>query len=291
MTTLLFSLSLTLLFAADTTPASRWEKNDLGETAIFPMKNAPYPHASRAEGFKSKDKVFPRDPHYTDSSVALFIPRGYKPQDRVDLLVYFHGHHNNIRKALDTYKLREQIVASGRNIIFVFPEGPKDVPDSGCGKLEEKDGLKNLVAEVLDTLTAEGKIKSKQVGCVLLSGHSGAYNVLSACVARGGLDENVTEVGLLDASYAQLDPFVDWVVRRKDARFFSIFTDHLAARNVYLMTHMKKKSIRYELLDAEDAMEDVVARSRVLFLHASRLTHDQTVSWLEKWLKGSRPAK
>jgi hypothetical protein len=262
-----------------------WDQSDLGLTAIFPMQAAPYPHASRENGFKNGQQSFPRDPHYIDNSVAFFIPKSYLPGERVDLLVYFHGHNNNLRKALDQFKLREQIVASGQNVILVFPEGPKDAADSGCGKLEEPGGLKRLTDEVLDTLAAEGKTTSKRLGLVLLAGHSGAYRVLSCCVQHGGLEDHVAAVGLLDSSYGQLDNFVDWAKRKPDARLFSIFTDHLAAQNVYLMTHLHKQNLAYALMDDQDATPADLAKNRILFLHTQKLKHDETVSWLENWLK------
>jgi len=267
-----------------------WEQSDFGFTAIFPMANAPYPHASRENGFKNGDTNYPRDPHYVDNSVALFIPKTYRPAERVDLLVYFHGHNNNLRKAFDQYKLREQIVASKQNVILVFPEGPKDAADSGCGKLEEPGGLKRLTDEVLDTLAAEGKIHSKPLGRVLLAGHSGAYRVLSCCVKHGGLEDHVAAVALLDSSYGQLDNFVDWAARRPNGRLFSIFTDHLAAENVYLMTHLAKRGLPYALLDEADAGETDIAKHRLLFLHTQRLKHDETVTWLEKWLRAVGPS-
>lgn len=278
-------LLVTQMAAPTTRPA--WTGDGTGETLLIPMKSAPYPHASRAEGFKIQNRTYPRDPHYTDSTVALFIPKGYRPQDRTDLLVYFHGHMNSVRKALDQYKLREQIVASGRNVILIFPEGPKDAGDSGCGRLEEPDGLKNLVAEAMDVLVSSGKAKTPRLGRVLIAGHSGAYRAISFCVEHGGLPENVTDVALLDSSYARLDAFVDWVGGGSGRRLFSIFTDHLGGENVYLMTHLKKRGLDYELLIESDARDDTVARARILFLHAEKLNHEQTVTWLERWLRGT----
>jgi len=279
--------------AQTTAPATSivWEQSEIGLTAIFPMANAPYPHASRENGFTIGDRTFPRDPHYIDNSVALFIPNDYRPAEPVDLLFYFHGHDNNLRKALAQYKLREQVAASRQNVILVFPEGPKDAIDSGGGKLEEPGGLKRLTDEVLDTLATEGKITNKRLGRVLLAGHSGAYRVLSLCLKHGGLEDHVAAVALLDSSYGQLDNFVDWAQRQPEGRLFSIFTDHLAAENVYLMTHLAKRGLAYTLLDEADAGEADIANHRLLFLHTQRLKHDETVSWLEKWLRAVGPQR
>jgi hypothetical protein len=269
-------------------PSGQWDKSELGETIIVPMESAPYPHPSRENGFKIEKRVYPRDPHYVDNSVGLFIPHGYRAGPKVDVLVYLHGHLNTVRKALDYYKLREQIVASGRNIILIFPEGPKDATDSGCGKLEDADGLRHLVEESLKTLHTAGKIENESIGRVMVAGHSGAYRGFSFCLERGGLDQQLTDVCLLDSSYANLDKFVDWVVKHPKGRFFSIFTDHLSPENVYLMTHIAKAGQTYTLLiaeDAKDAKDDVLAGTRVLFLHTVSLKHDQTVRWLERWLR------
>jgi hypothetical protein len=249
------------------------------------MQSAPFPHPSREKGFTRGKEVFPRDPHYVDSTVGLFIPRDYRAGAKTDVLVYLHGWGNNVRKAMTDFKLREQIVASGRNVILIFPEGPKDASDSGCGKLEDADGLKNLVQETLETLHAAGKIKSKEPGRVLIAGHSGAYLGISFCIEHGGLDKQLTDIGLLDSSYGNLDKFVTWVEKHPKGTLFSIFTDHLSAQNVYMMTHIEKTGEPYKLMIDKDAEEDTLAKTRVLFLHTETLKHNDTVQWLEKWLR------
>lgn len=268
--------------------AAVWEESELGKTAIFQMQSAPYPHESRSEGFTYKERVFPRDPHYVDNSVALFIPKGFRPGKRVDLLLYFHGHDSSVREALGQYRLREQVAASGKNVILVFPEGPKKALDSGGGKLEEPGGLRRLVDEVLDVLQAEGKIPSRNLGQLILAGHSGAYRVISYCLEHGGLEDHIREVYLLDASYDRLEQFVDWVARNRRGRFLSVFTGHLAGENVFMMTEMAKRGVRYKLLQDEDASDEFLRRNRVIFLPTFTLRHLETVQWLERWLRTSR---
>jgi len=250
-----------------------------------PMKSAPYPHPSRDKGYTYNKVTIPREPHYSDSTVGLFIPRGYRRKPKVALLVYLHGWSTNVRKAISEFKLREQIVASGQNIILVFPEGPRDATDSGCGKLEDKDGLKHLVEESLATLHAAGKIDEQKIGHVLIAGHSGAYKGLACCADHGGLDAELTGACLLDSSYGNLDMFVNWAQKHPGGHFFSIFTDHLSAQNVYLFTHMQKMDEHCTLHIDTDATDELLARSRTLFLHTETLKHDETVQWLERWLR------
>jgi hypothetical protein len=288
----MFPLLMSAVAMSMTRPATelqtgKWLSDDFGQTAVFRMQNTPYPHKSRDNGFKIEDKFYPREPHYVDNSVGIFIPKSYQPQQRVDLLIYFHGHYNNVRKAMDEFHLREQVIAAGKSVILVFPQGPKDAGDSGGGKLEEPGGLKRLADEVLDTLDREGRIKSRNLGRVLLAGHSGAYRVISFCLQHGGLEDHISAVCLLDASYDRLDAFVDWAARNPAHRLLSVFTDHLAVENVYMITQLRKRSVAYDLLDDADATDAVLDRSRLLFLHTTRLDHYQTVQWLERWLKAS----
>jgi hypothetical protein len=269
----------------DSHPTIEWEKSKEGETAFVPMKSAPYPHPSREKGFVYNKVTIPREPHYTDSTVGLFIPRGYRRTPKVNVLVYLHGWSSNVRKAIVEYKLREQIASSGQDIILIFPEGPRDATDSGCGKLEDKDALKYLVEESLATLHRAGKIGPEKIGHVLIAGHSGAYRGLACCADHGGLDAELTDVCLLDSSYGNLEMFVNWVQKHPKGRFFSIFTDHLSAQNVFLFTHMAKIDEHSTLKIDKDASDELLARSRALFLHTETLKHDDTVQWLERWLR------
>jgi hypothetical protein len=269
----------------DSRSSIEWEKSEEGETAFVPMKSAPYPHPSRDKGYIYNKVTIPREPHYSDSTVSLFIPRMFSRTPKANVLVYLHGWSTNVHKAISDYKLREQIAASGQNIILIFPEGPRDATDSGCGKLEDKNGLKHLVEESLATLHAAGKIDREEIGHVLIAGHSGAYKGLACCADHGGLDAELAGVCLLDSSYGNLDMFVNWVEKHPQGRFFSIFTDHLSAQNVYLFTHMQKTDEHSTLHIDKDATDDLVARSRTLFLHTETLKHDDTVRWLERWLR------
>ncbi|MFH1850907.1 MAG: hypothetical protein ABIA75_01040 [Candidatus Neomarinimicrobiota bacterium] len=266
--------------------AAEWETTAAGRLAVVSMENAPYPDTSRAAGYTRQDEFYPPEIHYCDPSVALFVPAGFQAGQAVDLLFYFHGHGNNLHQALDQFRLREMVAASGRNVIMVFPQGPKDARDSGCGKLESAGGFERLVAEVLDTLTATGIIAEDKIGTIILSGHSGAYKVIGRILHYGGLTAKISAVYLLDASYGQLDVFTDWVAGDKTVRLRSIFTDHLAPENVTIMKNLSRRGIKFTLL-AEESVTAADLKQRVLFLHAANLTHNETVNWLERFLAGS----
>ena len=95
---------------------------------------------------------------------------------------------------------------------------------------------------------------------MLIAGHSGAYKGLACSADHGGLDAELAGVCLLDSSYGNLDMFVNWVQKHPKGRFFSIFTDHLSAQNVYLFTHMQKFDEHCTLQIDTDATDDLLAR-------------------------------
>lgn len=285
-------LMLALLMAAGLVRAQVvWEQSELGQTAIVSMEHAPYPHESRAEGFTRNDRTWPRDPHYVDSSVLFFIPNGYRAGESVDLLFFFHGHGNNVRNAVEQFGLREMVAASGKNVILVFPQGPKDASDSGGGKLEEDGGLERLAREALELLKAEGKTGTETPGRIILSGHSGAYKIIHNALDHGGLEAHVTDAFLLDASYGGLDEMVAWMAGHPEGRVRSIFTEHLANENVVMMARLQERGVPFTLLMDDAASDEHLRRERLLFLHTVTLDHNATVQMLGPWLRTSRLAE
>ena len=252
---------------AQTTQPS-WITTDDGQLVLRPFAGAPYPHASREQGFKGSSAFFPKAGHYDDSTVGIFIPKNYTPGERVDFVVHFHGHRNEVATAIKTFRLTQQLAASGVNSILIVPQGPKDAADSGCGKLElDNGGMKALLDEVTLFLQTEGKVRSREIGSVVLSAHSGGYKVTAAILDHGGLESNITDVLLLDASYGSLDRFAAWCAGGKDRRLVSLFTDHLKDENQELMKLLDQSKVIYERIDDEkNATDEAFSIRRALFI-------------------------
>ena len=123
-----------------------------GRLIFAQFVTAPFPHPSRAQGHQHKDKFLPADKHYSDSTVAIFIPKGFRESKRVDVVMHFHGWGNSVEGTLRQFKLIEQFVESRRNAVLVVPEGPKNASDSSGGKLEDLDGFKRFSDELTVTL-------------------------------------------------------------------------------------------------------------------------------------------
>src|SRR5437867_3762603 len=165
-----FFLQITVLFlapllagrAADSTNLTNAYARD-GQLIVAHLASAPFPHPDRADGHKYKEEVFDAATHYSDDTVAIFIPRDYRPTGRLDLVVHFHGWRNHVSEVLRQYRLIEQLMASGRNAILVVPQGPYEAADSFGGKLEDKDGFKRFVADVVATIGEKTALKTNDL--------------------------------------------------------------------------------------------------------------------------------
>src|SRR5215475_12051840 len=131
-----------------------------GELLLAHLASAPFPHPQRAEGHKYKDQFFSAAEHYTNDTVGIFIPKGFRETGKIDFVVHFHGWNNNVEGVLKRYQLLEQLIASGRNAVFVVPQGPCNAPDSFGGKLEDADGFTRFMNDVLDTLRQKSILKN-----------------------------------------------------------------------------------------------------------------------------------
>lgn len=250
-----------------------------GELILARLASAPFPHPKRAEGHQYKNQFFPAGEHYSDNTVAIFIPKGFRETGKIDFVVHFHGWKNQVEGVLSRYRLIEQLVESQCNAVLIVPQGPRNAPDSFGGKLEDADGFKRFMAEVVQTLRQKSALTNKEfaLGQILLSGHSGGYGVISAIVDRGGLAEHLREVWLFDALYAQTDKFLAWM-DRKQGRFIDIYTDNGGTKTETerLMARLKERRAAFFTSEETAAKLADFRQNRLIFLHTD-LPHNDVV--------------
>ncbi len=224
-----------------------WNAFPGGEWARIFLHNAPYPHASRQEGWRYKDKYFPRDPHYCDSSAVIVIPEGFKPKNgAVDLIVHFHGWNNDNLGVLEKFRLPQQLAASRRNVVLVLAQGPWRAQDSGGGKMEDEGGFNEMVEEILAVLRAERRIGAEdRLGRVIVSAHSGGYRPAVYAVSRGGLQKEISEVFLFDAFYALTEELIPWLKADKKHLLRSVYTEHLAGEHAAFRELLRTHRLRF----------------------------------------------
>ena len=248
----------------------------IGQTFVTQFVSAPFPHSSRTNGHKYKDEFFPADKNYSDSSVSVFIPNGFGNESSVDFVIHFHGWRNTTTGAMEQFKLREQLIASHRNAILIVPQGPQNAPDSSGGKLEDVDGFKRFMDETMLTLKQRGTInKDAHVGQIILSGHSGGYQVMSSIVERGGLSDEIKEVWLFDGLYAQEEKFLAWS-QKTGGRLVNIYTDNggTKARTEEMFYLLKQRGSNVLVTtDAAISIADL-STNRFVFLHTDMSHND-----------------
>jgi hypothetical protein len=198
-----------------------------GQLILTQLVSAPFPHPQRAEGWAYHGELFPAQKHYADSTVAIFIPQGFHESGRIDFVVHFHGWRNHVTGVLQHYRLIEQFKESRRNAILVVPQGPYDAPDSFGGKLEDLGGFRRFMDEVMTTLHAQAHLSNRHYvpGNIILSGHSGGYQVVSSILDHGRLSGQVNEVWLFDALYSHTDRFLAWF-DQQHGRLVDLYTEH-----------------------------------------------------------------
>src|SRR5438094_663238 len=59
-----------------------------GQLIVTQFASAPFPHPKRSEGHKYKEKNFPAAEHYSDSTVAIFIPKDFREEGPIDFVIH-----------------------------------------------------------------------------------------------------------------------------------------------------------------------------------------------------------
>jgi hypothetical protein len=251
-----------------------------GRLIVAPFASAPFPHPARADGHSYQGKAYSAAEHYSDNTVAIFIPKGFRESDRVDFVVHFHGWNNTVAGTLATFHLIEQLVASGKNAVLVVPEGPHNAPDSFGGKLEDAGGFKRFMDEVVATLRDRGGFNAKDfsVGRIILSGHSGGYHVIAGILDRGGLTKNADEVWLFDALYGQVDSYLKWS-DQTHGRLLNIYTDHGGTKDESekLQQRLLLRGTKIYAIEETALTGGQLKATQFVFLHTD-LAHDDVMA-------------
>ena len=251
---------------------------DSGTMIVTTSDHTMFPHEKRAQGHTYEGKAYPADVHYSDRTVAIFVPKGFRAGDETSLVFYFHGWRNNVDDTLQKFRVAEQLAASGVNAVLVLAEGPRNSPDSFGGKLEETGVFASLVNDVLSTLKARGIVASTKPGPIVLAGHSGAYRVMAFILTRGGLTANIREVYLFDALYGQTEKFAHWI-DRSGGKLIDIYTPEGGTRDesLSLMDDLGAWDIPFVAVAESAVTPDLLRKNRLVFID-SALEHNDVVA-------------
>jgi hypothetical protein len=266
------------LWTFGTTAINAQSFAEYGTLHRFSLKNASFPHIKRAEGHTYQNQKFLAEQHYQDSTVLVFIPKGFRFSTKIDMVVHFHGWYNHVDSVLTTFKLIEQFAAAHPNALLIVPQGPKDAPDSFGGKLEEKNGFKQFIREVLDSIAPKHGQKTLEPRNIILSGHSGAYRVMSFILLHGGMAKNIREVWLFDGLYGQLEKFGVWLQQR-NVRLINLYTKEggTFATSLDFETDIAAWQLPFWKGDEKDFRESVMRNHRILSVFTP-LEHNEVLA-------------
>ncbi|OUL28942.1 hypothetical protein BV378_07005 [Nostoc sp. RF31YmG] len=161
---------------------------------------------------------------------GIYIPTNYQRQDRVDLILYLHGHHrsNPVKGKRPThgywpttmsinqhwnkgfypyYAFREGVNASGKNVILVAPTlGPK----SQTVSLVKPGGLDAYLNQVMVSLNNYGPYKGMQqpptLGNLILACHSGGgLPMRQLALSKNNYSPHIKQCWGFDCTYFDRD--------------------------------------------------------------------------------------
>ncbi len=266
-----------------------------GKLIRFSSANAMFPDTARVNGHDYNGKHYDAATYYSDSSIFVYVPKNFSAGKKINLVFWFHGWGNNIDTAVKQYQLLEQFDASGRNAIFVFPEGPKNAPDSYGGKLEQPQVFQALVKEVAGKLAENKIVRSKKIFSlddydISLAGHSGAYRVISRIVNK----TPVNEVILFDAMYGGNDAYLEWL-SVPEHRFINIYTkDGGTFDNSHWIMNKLTDSLHVPIvsMNEEEVNETVLQNNNKVFMFSNQ-AHNDVIAHNRNWERflRNRPAK
>lgn len=167
-----------------------WTTDEYGAWTIVELPSAPFPHDSA---------------DWTDSSVLILVPSGLSDAVDVGVVLHFHGHNATV-----DYRIRQQFLGelhtlSGRNAVFIAPQGPVAYSSNNFGKLHEPGAGSRLVRDVFSVLYRDDFIVHPVVGDAVITSHSGGYQAAADVITVGGL--SVISAQLYDSLYGRLEPF------------------------------------------------------------------------------------
>ena len=256
-----------------------------GKIIRFSSANAMFPDSARLHGHEYNGKKYEAKTHYADSSVLIYVPDYFSDKGKINLVYWFHGWGNNIDSACFQFQLLEQFQSSQRNAIFIFPEGPKNAPDSYGGKLENPEVFQNLTKEVIAKLRENSVIKKNSVFqindySISLAGHSGAYRVISKIINK----TQISEVILFDALYGGNFDYLQWLSNPEN-RFINIYTkDGGTFENSQLILSKLTDSLHVPVLSVfEDEINEILlVANRKLFIF-SKVGHNEVITHSLNW--------
>ena len=282
---------------------SRVPFNIGAKTSLVDFETAPFPYHGRVPGSNRpflnagepghrghvnfRGRIFWESETFGDRRVLLHVPPGFDPKRPAVMVVYFHGHGANLaRDVRDRQQVPAQITAAGLNAVLVAPQFAVNAADSSAGKFWEPNGFKRFLDEAAVKLASlYGDPRSAAAFAnmpLVIVAYSGGFGPTLSVLDRGGVRSRVRGVVLLDALYAGIDRFADWIADNRSTFFVSSYTPHTAHHNADLEHLLSERSVPYGSELRRDHFQGMVS-----FLPAGDVSHRDFVThaWADNPIK------
>jgi hypothetical protein len=264
------------------------------KTSLVDFETAPFPYRGMVPGANKpfldagqpgqrghvnfRGRMFLESKTFGDDRVLLHIPQGFDPSRPAVMVVFFHGHGATLeRDVRDRQRLPDQISAAGLNAVLVAPQFAFDAADSSAGKFWDPDGFKRFLDETAKKLaTLYGDQRSAAAFAnmpIVIVAYSGGFGPTLSVLARGGADARIRGLVLLDALYAGIDQFADWIADHRSTFFVSSYTPHTAHHNADLERELNERSVPYSSELRRNRLQGMVT-----FLPAGDVSHRDFVT-------------
>jgi len=195
-------------------------------------------------------RVYWQDETYSDNRVLMHVPENFDIRKPGVIVVFFHGNGATLeRDVRDRQLVPQQISESGANAVLLAPQLAVDAADSSAGKFWQPGAFKRFIAESADHLAQlYGDSRAARAFAnmpIVVVGYSGGFMPTAWSLDVGGISNRVRGVVLLDALYAGIDQFADWIADHRSTFFVSSYTPHTAHHNADLEHELNERSVPY----------------------------------------------
>lgn len=220
-----------------------------GEAVTFvqSLHHAPFPYAGKHEDtdvdfFDAVDPESGRrfhtnrqgdrmaeDEHYRDDRVLFHVPKDFDPRKSFAYILFFHELWTDVLTSVREHELTRQVDISKRNVILVAPQLARNAADSSPGKFFRENAFQRFMAEAAEVAASRlgwAHKKAFDSAPILLTAFSGGYKSVAYILDRGGVQERVKGVFLMDALYDEVDKFEQWAVGWIRRAFLVSLTTH-----------------------------------------------------------------
>ena len=194
--------------------------------------------------------VYWEDTTYSDRRVLLHIPRGFDAARPGVMIVYFHGNLATLERDVQRQPAG---AAAGRAVRAQRRAGGAAVRRQRARferrRFYEPGVFRRFLEEAADRLAQLHGDRAARAAFeglpVVIVAYSGGYAPAAWAAHHGGAGDRLRGIILLDALYAEMDKFADWIERRESAFFFSAYSRSARDENAVLQRLLAERGVDF----------------------------------------------